>query len=92
MTGYFNKKHTKLLRQAFNKLLVDLRPHVIPILEFSPAHDDFLSTIGNKYGDIYETAFETAKNSNLNKKPVPDYYETHMKPIMRKYPAPKAKL
>ena len=67
-TGYFTKKHTKLLREAFNKLLVDLRPHVIPIVESVPSLDmNLVSTIGNPQGDIYEAAFDNARKSNLNK-------------------------
>lgn len=40
------------------------------------------STIGNEFGDIYEMQFETARASSMNKAIVPDFYETHMKPVM----------
>jgi hypothetical protein len=41
-----------------------------------------LSTIGNKYGDIYETQLEVAQNSRLNTGKAPSYYEEFMKPLM----------
>ena len=53
---------------CYKQLLVDMRPHMIPFIEFSP---NFLSglktTIGNAHGDIYETQLEVAKNSRLNR-------------------------
>jgi hypothetical protein len=41
-----------------------------------------LSTIGNRYGDIYETQLEVAKNSRLNTGKPPPYYETLIKPLI----------
>ena len=40
-----------------------------------------VSTIGNKYGDIYETQLEVAKNSRLNTGKPPRYFEKLMKPL-----------
>jgi len=40
-----------------------------------------LSTIGNKYGDIYETQLEVAQNSRLNTGNPPPYFERLMKPL-----------
>ena len=59
----------------------DLRPNMIGLVEFCPIIDE-TSTIGNKFGDIYETQLEVAKASRLNKNVVPPYYETLMKPTM----------
>ena len=42
-----------------------------------------VSTIGNKYGDIYEAQLEVAKNSRLNTGSPPPYFEKLMKPIMK---------
>ena len=56
---------------------------MIPIVESFPEISKFLpSTIGNRFGDIYELQFETAKASRLNHGIVPNLYETHMKPVM----------
>jgi len=89
VTGFMNKNSTMLLREAFLQSLTELRPHMIPLVEFCPiAEANLLSTIGNKYGDIYETQFDVGRQTRLNK-PVPPYYDSLMKPVMRKYPAPK---
>ena len=55
---------------------------MIPLAETFPNLDQIYSTIGNKWGDIYEAQLDFAKNSKLNKNLVPSYYETLMKPVM----------
>ena len=56
---------------------------MIPIVESFPKAAAFVpTTIGNKFGDIYEMQYETAKGSKLNDGVVPSFYETHMKPVM----------
>ena len=50
------------------------------------------STIGNKYGDIYEYQYETARKSRFNTGKVPSLIETHIKPTMAVNPIPGAKL
>ena len=52
-SGFFGSGSGALRDAAFKKLLTDLRPNMIALLEFSPAFETF-STIGNSYGDIYE--------------------------------------
>jgi len=47
------------------------------------------TTIGNRWGDIYEAQLDFAKNSRLNKWKVPRYYDTLMKPVMTHRKAPK---
>jgi len=45
----------------------ELRPHMIPLVEYmnwDPAMT--MSSIGNHYGDIYETTMEWAMDSKLN--------------------------
>lgn len=83
-TGFFGPKSTKVMDEAYKKLLIDLRPHMIPLIEISPKFDNaLLSAIGNKEGDIYETMLETAKGSRLNKNQVPPYYDKLMGPVMK---------
>jgi hypothetical protein len=61
---------------------------MIPIVEsFHTEAIDSMSTIGNKYGDIFELQLDTAKKTKLNKNPVPSFYEKYMKPTMTMYPA-----
>jgi len=56
---------------------------MVGFVESFPESSQFVpSTIGNAYGDIYEMQFETAKNSKMNKGIVPEFFETHMKPVM----------
>jgi hypothetical protein len=88
-TGFFQKGQNKLLEQAFKKLLVDLRPHMLGLVEWMSIGDVLPSVIGNKYGDIYEAQYEAAVNSRLNQQQVPSYYEKYMKPTMMMH---KAKL
>ena len=65
-TGFFEKGANLLLEKAFKKLLVDLRPHMLGLVEFFSLGDIVPSVIGNKYGDIYEAQLEAAVNSKLN--------------------------
>ena len=53
-TGFFKKGQYKLLDNSFKKLLVDLRPHMLGLVEHFSVGDLADSVIGNKYGDIYE--------------------------------------
>lgn len=71
------------MNEALKSLLVELRPHMIPLVEARLGNFDinFLSAIGNEYGDIYENQLENAINSRLNSEARPEYWETLMKPI-----------
>jgi len=87
-TGYFGQGSNSLLNEAYNMLLRGLRPHIIPLVEGSEENiqqeDSWnISTIGNKYGDIYETQLEVSKNSRLNTGKAPACYESLMKPIIK---------
>ena len=64
---------------------------MLALVEFFRVGDVFFSTIGNKFGDIYEAQLDTAMNSRINRDPVPKYYKKYMKPVMNMYPS-KAKL
>ena len=88
--GYFTAGSGPLLDRAFKQLLVELRPHMIPLVETMSFLDKVNdSAIGNKFGDIYERQLDLTKKSNLNKTPVPPYFETLMKPTMRLRTPPK---
>ena len=83
-SGFFNTGSARLLRESFKQLLIQLRPHMIPLIEGFPMLDIAYSVIGNKWGDIYEAQLDFAKNSKLNKHEVPPYYESLMKPVITK--------
>merc|ERR1712046_103571 len=58
-TGFFTSGSGQLRDAAFKKLLVDLRPNMLGLVEYSPNFESALATtIGNKYGDIYEKQLE----------------------------------
>ena len=70
-TGYFKAGTLDLLDDALKILLSRIRPMIIPLAEtllapFFP-NEVLMTAIGNSYGDIYETHFEWAKNSRMNK-------------------------
>ena len=53
--GYFGKGSAGLLSAAYDTVLSELRPQMVPFVECFPKANEFLpTTIGNKYGDIYE--------------------------------------
>lgn len=82
-TGFFGAGSNDLLNEAMKAALVELRPHMIPLVEIKVGNYDInaLSSIGNEFGDIYENQLENAINSKLNEKPRPEYWESLMKPI-----------
>jgi hypothetical protein len=76
-----------------NAALIELRPHMIPLAEYKMSMDNWytdISSIGNQYGDIYETQLNYAVNSRLNKTHSPDYFESLVMPMVKN--APSAKL
>jgi len=82
-SGYFKRGANRQMNSACEKVLEVIRPQLVPFAEvFCEPFDNIPSTIGNEFGDIYQMQFETAKASSLNKAIVPDFYETHMKPVM----------
>ena len=60
-----------MLLDAAKKLVKTIRPQMIPLIEsFGVADQMIVSSIGNSYGDIYETQLQWAKDSRLNETPV----------------------
>jgi len=87
-SGFFGRGSKDLLDLAYKQTLIDLRPEMIGLCELAP-EGSIPTTVGNKYGDIYETQYEVAKKSKFNTGEVPELYYTHMKPVMQMVPAPK---
>ena len=74
-----------MVEEAVKVLLQRIRPQIIPLIETFNLPDEFLqSAIGNSYGDIYETHFEWAKDSRMNKPNgnIPDGWKEHILPLM----------
>jgi acyl-CoA oxidase len=82
-SGFLSMGSGAVLLNAQKQLLTKLRPQMIPLLEAWAFPDNMLvSAIGNSYGDIYETQLEWARNSRLNKSPVPKGFKEYMQPIL----------
>ena len=74
--GFFAPGTQGILLEASKRLMKDLRPQMVPLIEAWEFPDEVLiSAIGNSYGDIYETQMEWARNSRLNKTPVPKGFD-----------------
>jgi hypothetical protein len=60
-SGYFKQGDQILVDEAYKSILKKLRPYAIPLIELHDIPDYInVSSIGNSYGDIYETQFEWA--------------------------------
>lgn len=87
-SGFIARGSLKFLSEALDVQIKKVRPHLIPLTEARGMYDVQLpSSIGNYYGDIYETQFELAKNSYMNRWDkenggVPPYWEHHLKPYL----------
>ncbi|CDW75768.1 acyl-coenzyme a oxidase [Stylonychia lemnae] len=82
-SGFFSSGIMNLLNQALKQLLKTLRPFMIPIVEAIQIPDVILtSSIGNSYGDIYETQLEWAKSSRLNKSTTIRGFKENILPIV----------
>ena len=86
-SGYLKPGDHALIGEAFKLMLAKLRPQAIPLVELMSIPDEVLcSSIGNSYGDIYETQFEWAANSRLNNQSngnIPDGFMDHIMPILQ---------
>ena len=86
-TGYFLPGTVALLNEAEKMLLARIRPQAIPLAEAHLVidYENFLmSSIGNWYGDIYETNLEWAKNSKMNQTEdaIPVGHDKYIRPIL----------
>ena len=60
-SGYFKNKDQILIDEAFKNILKKIRPFAVPLIELHDIPDYInISSVGNSYGDIYETYFEWA--------------------------------
>ena len=66
--GYLAAGSQKLILSALDKIIKKMRPHLIPVVEARGVYDIHTpSSIGNYYGDIYETQLELARNCANNR-------------------------
>lgn len=84
-TGFLKSGAKPLIAAAMQKLLTELRPQMIPLVELKTDEIkdmSFMSAIGNKYGDIYERQLELSMESRANQKSRPDFWKSHVKTAM----------
>jgi len=83
---FFGPGSVGLLQSSLNACLKEVRPHLVSLAETGDIiqMEDFwnVSTIGNKYGDIYDTQLKVAENGRLNTGKPPAFYEKLMRPLM----------
>ena len=83
-SGFCAPGSLRAMQRAMEQCVVELRPQFVPLVETLYFPDHLTpSVIGNEFGDIYEQQLELAMKSRLNKKPVPEYFERLMKPVLR---------
>jgi len=80
--GYFNSDSQDLVEGAYDQLMTELRPHMIPLVEAFHLDGQDFTVIGNRFGDIYEMQFDVSKNAKINRDLVPAWYGKYMKPTM----------
>ena len=85
-SGFFYQDAHKNISLALDYLIAKIRPQLIPLAESTYSSDNYFpSSIGNYYGDIYETQLDWAMNSRQNKEDkdgVPVYFEQLIKPFL----------
>lgn len=81
--GYLTFGAQRLIDQALNDALIQMKPHMLALTETTDGDYFLRSAIGNFHGDIYEAFYDFAVQSNLNKDPIPSYYEQYMKPLIQ---------
>lgn len=54
--GFFDPSANKFIKLALDQLIAKIRPQLIPLVEsYTLEYENFPTSIGNYYGDIYET-------------------------------------
>ena len=81
---YFKEYHIEWIKNCIKKLLIDLRNDIIGLTDAFEFPDNVLnSAIGRYDGNVYESLYESAKSSELNKKDPFDGYK-YLKDILDK--------
>ncbi|XP_073845453.1 acyl-coenzyme A oxidase 1-like [Musca autumnalis] len=74
----------RALQTRLENVLKAIRPDAVAIVDGFDHHDQNLrSTLGSYDGNVYERIFVEAKQSPLNKKSVPEVFNTHLKNFMK---------
>ena len=66
------------------RLLDDIRPNALPLVDSFDLHDMVLSSALGAYdGQVYERMYECALQAPLNRKAVPDAYKKYLEPFFK---------
>ncbi|XP_025902541.1 peroxisomal acyl-coenzyme A oxidase 1 isoform X2 [Nothoprocta perdicaria] len=73
------------VNQRVKELLAIIRPNAVALVDSFDFSDGYLGSVLGRYdGNIYETMFEWAKKSPLNKTEVHESFHKHLKPMQAK--------
>ncbi|MCI4375780.1 hypothetical protein PGIGA_G00113130 [Pangasianodon gigas] len=73
------------ITQRIKALMAEIRPNAVALVDAFDYHDEMLnSALGRYDGNVYESMFEWAKRSPLNRAEVHESYYKYMKPLQSK--------
>ncbi|KAL1922943.1 uncharacterized protein VTP21DRAFT_9319 [Calcarisporiella thermophila] len=82
-TGLLDATQTQLVKAAAKRLMNDMRPDAVPLVDAFDFPDNVLnSTIGRYDGNVYEALYEAAAKSRLNRTDPFDGYEETLRPYL----------
>ncbi|XP_053354296.1 peroxisomal acyl-coenzyme A oxidase 1 isoform X3 [Clarias gariepinus] len=71
--------------QRIKALMAEIRPNAVALVDAFDYRDEMLSSVLGRYdGNVYESMFEWAKSSPLNRTEVHESYYKYMKPMQSK--------
>ena len=81
VSGYFSPKQARMLNEAKQILLLELRPQLLNLVESFQLDDNFLNTtIGNYDGNVYERMLDYSRKSKFNHQDVIPGIKEYLQP------------
>jgi hypothetical protein len=85
LTNYVTANQMTEIKENFDTLITELRPHVFTLTESYLPHPAILhSAIGQVNGRAYEKMYEVAASSSLNRKDKLDTHDDTILPLRKK--------
>jgi len=79
--GYFSSHQIKWIRSQIKKLLREIRPNTVLIVDSWDLHDyELNSALGRHDGDVYNALFNWAQSAPLNKSHITNTYKQYLLP------------
>ncbi|KAL7825880.1 hypothetical protein SRHO_G00336180, partial [Serrasalmus rhombeus] len=83
--GLLSVPQLSQITQRIKALLAEIRPNAVALVDSFDYHDEMLNSVLGRYdGNVYESMFEWAKRSPLNRTEVHESYYKYMKPLRSK--------